>query len=65
VALNLTQDPAPPKAPKLEVRVVRDAGTVYTRDGGVALRARSVHLMWRDEAQPLIASGVLEKVSEE
>jgi hypothetical protein len=31
----------------------------------VSLRAGSCHYMWRDEAQPLIAEGVLAKVSDE
>ena len=65
VGLNLTLDPSPPKAQKVEVRCLVDAGTVYTRDGEITLRARSVHYMWRDEAQPLIAEGVLQKVNDD
>jgi GINS complex subunit 1 len=42
-----------------------DFGSFWTRDGEVLLAARSTHLLWRDEAQPLIAEGVLEKVSDE
>jgi GINS complex subunit 1 len=38
---------------------------VFTRDGELTLRAGSGHYMWRDEAQPLIAEGVLAKVSDE
>jgi hypothetical protein len=38
---------------------------LYTRDGEISLAARSTHYMWRDEAQPLIAEGVLTKVSDE
>ena len=37
---------------------------LFTRDGEIVLRARSVHYLWRDEAQPLIAEGVLAKVSD-
>jgi len=62
--LVLTLDPSPPKQHKVEVRVLKDAGSLWTRDGEVHLAARSMHLMWRDEAQPLIAEGVLEKVSD-
>ena len=65
VGLNLTLDPSPPKAQKVEVRCLVDAGTIYTRDGEISLRARSVHYMWRDEAQPLIAEGVLQKVNDD
>ena len=59
------QDPSPPKQQKVEVRVLVDFGSFWTRDGEVLLAARSTHLLWRDEAQPLIAEGVLEKVSDE
>jgi GINS complex subunit 1 len=38
---------------------------LFTRDGEISLSARSTHYMWRDEAQPLIAEGVLTKVSDE
>jgi GINS complex subunit 1 len=62
--LNLTLDPGPPKEQRVEVRVLADAGSVWTRDGEVHLAARSTHLMWRDEAQPLIAEGLLEKVND-
>jgi hypothetical protein len=65
VGLNLTLDPSPPKGQKVEVRCLVDAGTIYTRDGEITLRARSVHYMWRDEAQPLIAEGVLQKVNDD
>jgi GINS complex subunit 1 len=33
-----------------------------TRDGSVELTRNSVHLMWRDECQPLIQEGVLEQL---
>jgi hypothetical protein len=46
--------PRPPPTPQL-----------YTRDGEVTLLARSTHYLWRDEAQPLIAEGVLAKCSDE
>ena len=65
VGLNLTLDPSPPKAQKLEVRCLRDYGAVFTRDGEVSLSAGSVYYLWRDEAQPLIAEGVLEKMDDE
>ena len=58
-----SQDPSPPKQQRLEVRVLAvDYGTLYTRDGELQLNKGSTHYMWRDEAQPLIAEGVLEKV---
>ncbi len=59
------QDPSPPKQQKVEVRVLTEFGSFWTRDGEVHLHAHSTHLLWRDEAQPLIAEGVLEKVSDE
>jgi len=30
----------------------------------VDLRKNTVHLLWRDDAQPLIAEGVLEKLDD-
>jgi GINS complex subunit 1 len=64
VDLNLQLDPSPPKQHKIEVRVLTDVGSMWFRDGEVHLAARSTHLLWRDEAQALIAEGLVEKVSD-
>ena len=64
INLNLTLDPSPPKQHKIEVRVLQDIGSMWFRDGEVHLAARSTHLLWRDEAQALIAEGLVEKVSD-
>jgi GINS complex subunit 1 len=58
--LNLTLDLAPPKQQLVLVRVLDDVGSFWTRDGEVHLVRHSSHLLWRDEAQPLIAEGKLE-----
>ena len=62
--MNLTLDPAPPRDHKVQVRVLEEYGEVVTRDGAVDLRKNTVHLLWRDDAQPLIAEGVLEKLDD-
>ena len=64
VGLNLTLDPSPPRDHKVQVRVLEEYGEVVTRDGAVDLRKNTVHLLWRDDAQPLIAEGVLEKLDD-
>jgi GINS complex subunit 1 len=64
VGLNLTLDPAPPRDHKVQVRVLEEYGEIVTKDGVVDLAKNTVHLMWRDEAQPLIAEGVLEKLDD-
>lgn len=58
--LNLTLDLAPPKQQLVLVRVLDDVGSFWTRDGEVHLVRHSSHMLWRDEAQPLIAEGKLE-----
>lgn len=45
--------------------MLSDAGSFWSRDGEVHLQAGSIHLLWRDEAQPLIAEGLLERVSDD
>jgi GINS complex subunit 1 len=64
VGLNLTLDPTPPRDHKVQVRVLEDYGEIVTRDGTVDLSKNTVHLLWRDEAQPLITEGVLEKLDD-
>lgn len=64
VGINLTLDPTPPKDHKVQVRVLEDYGEIVTRDGTVDLSKNTVHLLWRDEAQPLITEGVLEQLAE-
>ncbi len=66
--------PAPNERPRAEMRAFATPtlhsrtpphAQLFTRDGEISLSARSTHYMWRDEAQPLIAEGVLTKVSDE
>lgn len=64
VGINLTLDPTPPKDHKVQVRVLEDYGEIVTRDGTIDLSKNTVHLLWRDEAQPLITEGVLEQLAE-
>ena len=62
VGINITLDPTPPKEHKVQVRVLQERGELVTRDGTVDLAKNTVHLLWRDEAQPLITEGVVEMV---
>jgi GINS complex subunit 1 len=44
---------------------LEDRGELFTRDGSVDLKRNTVHLMWREEAQPLIREGVLEQLDDD
>jgi len=65
VDLNLTLDLVPPQHHKIQVKCLEDYGELFTRDGTVDLRRNTVHLLWREEAQPLIHEGVLEQLDYE
>jgi GINS complex subunit 1 len=64
VNCNLTLDANPPKEHKIQVRALKDYGEIYTKDGEVDLKKDTVHLLWREDAQPLISEGVLEKLDD-
>ena len=64
VNMNLTLDRDPPKEHKVQVKCTKDYGEIYTKDGVVDLKKDTVHLLWREEAQPLISEGVLEKLDD-
>mmetsp|Transcript_11273 Transcript_11273/g.21338 ORF Transcript_11273/g.21338 Transcript_11273/m.21338 type:complete len:203 (-) Transcript_11273:129-737(-) len=59
VSLDLTLDMLPPKDHKIEVRVLEDHGDLFSRDGPLILNRNTVHFLWREDAQPLIAEGVV------
>ena len=59
-----TQDMLPPKDHKVEVRVLSDYGELFSRDGPLILSRNTVHFMWREDAQPLIAEGIVEEVAQ-
>ena len=61
INMNLTLDRDPPKELKVQVKCTKDYGEIYTKDGVVDLKKDTVHLLWREVAQPLISEGVLEK----
>lgn len=65
VGLNLALDPVPPRTSKVEVRVLKSYGKIATVDGDVDLGEGTCHLLWRDEAQALVAEGVLELVNDD
>jgi GINS complex subunit 1 len=64
VDLNLTLDLTPPIHHKIQVRCLEDYGELFTKDGSVDLKRNTVHLMWREEAEPLIREGILEQLQD-
>lgn len=61
--LDLTLDSQPPKDPLVEVHVLRDHGEVmFSHPGAVRLMKGTVHLLPREEAEPLILEGILEQM---
>lgn len=60
----MTQDMLPPKDHKVEVRVLSDYGELFSRDGPLILSRNTVHFLWREDAQPLIAEGIVEEVAQ-
>lgn len=57
---GIPQDQMPPKGPSVEVVVLEDFGEVAFSIGRANLAKGSSHLLPRDEAEPLIRSGVLQ-----
>jgi len=64
IGLDLTLDMLPPKDHKVEVRVLSDYGELFSRDGPLILSRNTVHFLWREDAQPLIAEGIVEEVAQ-
>ena len=64
INMNSILDRDPPKEHKVQVRCTKDHGVIYFKDGVVDLKKDSVHLLRREEAQPLISEGVLEKLDD-
>ncbi|GBG75646.1 hypothetical protein CBR_g20274 [Chara braunii] len=62
VDVDLTVDVVPPKDPFIEVRVLENAGSMLLEDKIAHLEPNSVHLIKREEAEPLIMQGVLEHI---
>ena len=56
---GLAQDPQPPKAPDMFVRVLQDRGSVAFSTGSVTLRKGSTHFLPQAEADHLIQEGIL------
>ena len=46
------------------MRVLEDYGEIVTGRHRRGSEQNTVHLLWRDEAQPLITEGVLEKLED-
>ena len=62
VELDLTTDLKPPRDLFIEVRVLRDCGSVITDAGTVDLKAGTAHFLKRSDVESLIRQGALEHV---
>ena len=60
---SVLQDMLPPRDADVSVRVIKDYGDTVLSIGSVFLAAGSVHLLPRDEAEPLIRSGHLQDIT--
>lgn len=65
IQMDLTLETTPPQDVNVQVRVLRDHGEVLLSIGKVNLANGSVHLLPRDEAEPLLTRGVLEVLEAE
>lgn len=57
------QDMLPPRDADVSVRVIKDFGDTMLSVGSVLLTAGSVHLLPREEAEPLIRSGHMQDIA--
>lgn len=62
VELDLTADVQPPRDLYIEVRVLRDCGSVLTDSGPVALKPGTAHFLKRSDVEHLIRQGALEHI---
>lgn len=59
------QDMLPPRDPNVSVRVLRDFGDVMLSIGSVLLQKGSVHLLPREEAEPLMRENLVQDIAME
>lgn len=62
VQLDLTADLHPPRDLFIEVRVLRDCGSVLTDSGPVALKPGTAHFLKRTDVEHLIRQGALQHI---
>lgn len=62
VNLDLTADAAPPRDLYVEVRVLKDCGSVLTDSGPVALKPGTAHFLKRADVEHLIRQGSLQHI---
>jgi len=63
IGIDLTTDQAPPKDTLIEVRVLKDHGTILTDDGEITLTANEQIFLRRSIAELLIKQGVLKLIN--
>lgn len=62
VELDLTADRKPPRDLYIEVRVLRDCGSVMTDAGAVTLKPGTAHFLKRADVEHLIRQGALQHI---
>jgi GINS complex subunit 1 len=60
--LDLTTSDVPPKALKIQVRVLKDFGQLTTLDGKITLQKGTVHFVKRADVENLVRQGVVEHI---
>ena len=61
IDIDLNLDQKPPKDLFIEVRVLRDCGTIQTESGALTLDANTIHHVRRRDVELLIRQGALEQ----
>mmetsp|Transcript_3500 Transcript_3500/g.6628 ORF Transcript_3500/g.6628 Transcript_3500/m.6628 type:complete len:198 (+) Transcript_3500:79-672(+) len=62
VDVDLSQDPEPPKEVWIEVRVLKDHGTILTDDGEISLKKHEQMFLRRSDSELLIRQGILKLI---
>jgi GINS complex subunit 1 len=61
-SLDLTTSDLPPKALKIQVRVLKDFGQITTLEGTINLQKGTTHFLKRSDVESLVRQGVVEHV---
>lgn len=60
--LDLTTSDLPPKALKIQVRVLKDFGQITTLEGTINLQKGTTHFLKRSDVESLVRQGVVEHI---
>lgn len=61
--LDLTASDLPPKALKIQVRVLKDFGQITTLEGKITLQKGTTHFLKRSDVENLVRQGVVEHIT--